>query len=182
MSMTRQNKETQVEALRESFSRATASVFLDFRGLTVPAITSLRERFREAGVQYRVVKNNLVWKALSGTPLDGNKELDPYLKGPTGIAWSFEDPSAAAKIVKKFRSEGEENEKLKVKCGLLESQVLSGERVESELATLPGKDELRARLLAQLQAPAQGLARQLLAAGQNFAYLLDARKRQLEEG
>ena len=60
--------------------------------------------------------------------------------------------------------------------------MLAAERVESELATMPGKDELRAMLLAQLQAPAQSLLRQLSAAGQNLSYLLDARKRQLEEG
>ena len=80
-------------------------------------------------------------------------------------------------MVKALRKGGEKAEKLNVKCGLLGDGVLAGERVETELATLPGKDEIRAMLLATLQAPAQSLVRQLSAAGQNFAYVLDARKR-----
>ena len=71
---------------------------------------------------------------------------------------------------------------LTIKCGVLENQVMAGERVESVLATLPGKDEVRAMLLAQLLAPAQKLVMQLQAPGQNLAFALDARKRQLEDG
>jgi large subunit ribosomal protein L10 len=73
-------------------------------------------------------------------------------------------------------------QKLTIKCGVLENQLMAAARVETELATLPGKDEVRAMLLAQLLAPAQKLVMQLSAPGQNLAFALDARKRQLENG
>jgi len=166
-----------VELVRERFSRAVSAVLLDFRGIDVLTISDLRNRFRDQGVEYRVVKNNLVKKALLGTSLEG--KLDEHLKGPTGIAWSFEDPSAAAKIVRDFRKE-DVGEKLGVKCGLLDETVMEGPRVETELASMPGKDEVRAMLLAQMMAPAQRLVQQLGAPAQNLAYALDAYRRQQE--
>jgi len=118
-------KQEQITILRDRFERASAAVFLGFRGLSVAKATELRNEFRKDDV----------------------------------VA-----------------------QKLTVKCGVLESQILSSERVENELATLPSKDELRAMLLATLLAPAQALVMQLMAPGQNLAFALDARKRQLEEG
>jgi len=171
-------KAKQVNAIRDSFDRMVAAVVVDYRGVNVENITALRAKFREKGVDYRVVKNTLVVKALEGTDLGKNEDLASHLKGMTAIAWSYEDPSAAAKIIKAFRKEGEEQEKLTVKCGLLDNEVLDGKRVESELAALPGKDEIRAMLLATLMAPAQTLVRQLTAPAQNFIYALDAKVRQ----
>jgi large subunit ribosomal protein L10 len=88
-------------------------------------------------------------------------------------------------VLKSFRKEFTDilqpkdgNEKLLVKCGLVEGQVLSAKRVETELASLPGKDEIRASLLAQLMAPMQKLVGQLNAPGQNLALVLDAKRRQ----
>lgn len=177
----REAKEAQVAEIREAFDRATAAVLLDFRGVDVESITALRSEFRKAGVDYKVVKNTLVKLAIK----DSNRDIEDFkshLKGPTGIAWSYEDPSVAAKIVKKFRKEnGEAGEKLTVKCGLLDAEVMPGDKVESVLATMPGKDELRATLLATLQAPAQNLVALLQAPAQNFVYLLDAKRRE-EEG
>lgn len=171
-------KAEEITKLKESFDRAIASVFVDYRGINVELITELRSRFRAKGVEYRVVKNTLVTRALAGSPLEGNEELAGHLTGMTGVAWSYEDPSAAAKIIKEFRKEGEEQEKLTVKCGVLDGEILDGKRVENELANLPGKDEVRAMLLAQLMAPAQSLVRQLTAPAQNFVYVLDAKMRQ----
>jgi large subunit ribosomal protein L10 len=172
-----EKKASEIERVRDSFTRSVAAVLLDFRGIDVPQITELRARFRAQGIEYRVVKNTLVVKALVGTPLEGNAELEKHLAGPTGIAWSFEDPSAAAKIIKAFRKEDEKNEKLEVKCGVLETTILPGKRVESELATLPGKDEIRAQLLATLLAPMQSLVRMLQAPAQNLVYAMDAKAR-----
>lgn len=178
MNPARAAKVEEVERVRKSFEGAVAAVLVDFRGINVELITELRARFREKGIEYRVVKNTLVSKALIGTPLEGNKALAKHLKGMTGIAWTYEDPSAAAKIIKAFRKEGDEQEKLVVKCGVLEGEVLDGARVENELAQLPGKDELRGMLLAQLMAPMQSLVRQLGAPAQNLVYALDAKVRQ----
>ena len=184
MSLTRQEKAAQATSIRESFENATATVLVDFRGVNVELITNLRARFREAGVEYKVVKNNVVRKALEGSDLADNDEFTANLVGPTAIAWSFEDPSVAAKVIKNFRKEFNDilqpkdgNEKLLVKCGLLEGQVLDATRVEKELATLPGKDEIRASLLAQLMAPMQNLVGQINAPAQNLALVLDAYRR-----
>jgi large subunit ribosomal protein L10 len=182
MPLNRAQKDQQISTVRERFAKATAAVFLDFRGVDVETITDLRARFRAAGVDYAVVKNNLVKKALADTKLADNAALAPHLKGPTGIAFSYEDPSLAAKLIKAFRKEGEDKEKLTIKCGVLDTEVFDGARVESELATLPGKDELRSMLLATLLAPMQNLVAQLAAPGQNLAFALDARRRQQEGG
>ena len=182
MPMNRESKQAQVEEVRARFDKMVAAVLLDFSGVDVETITDLRARFRKAGVEYKVVKNNLVRKALAGTDLESNDAFLAHLKGMTGIAWTYEDPSSAAKIVEAFRKEGDEQLKLTIKCGVLDGQVFDAEAVESQLAKLPGKDEVRSMLLAQLMAPAQKLVMQLNAPGQNMALVLEAYRRQQEEG
>lgn len=172
-------KQEQIDVIKDRFSRATSAVLLGFRGLSVAKTTELRNQFRQAGVDFHVVKNSLVKRAIRDTVLD-NDAFKQALSGETAIAWTFEDPSVAAKLVKEFRKDEVNAQKLTIKCGVLENQFMAGERVESELATLPGKDEVRAMLLAQLLAPAQKLVMQLSAPGQNLAYVLDARRRELE--
>jgi len=173
-------KQQQIDLIRDRFSRATSAVLLNFRGLSVLKTSELRNQFRKAGVDFRVVKNSLVKIAIKDTALD-TAEFRKILATETAIAWTYEDPSIAAKLVKEFRKDEANAQKLTIKCGILENKLMAGERVESELATLPGKDEVRAMLLAQFLAPAQRLVMQLAAPGQNLAYALDARRRQLEE-
>lgn len=178
-------KQAKIEAVgnvKTTLSKATSYVLLGFKGMTVMQVTDLRNRFRKAGVEYRVIKNTLFQQALKGTPLEGNKQFDAALAGETGVAFSFEDPSAAAKVVKEFRKEGEKNEKLQVKLAVLDASVIPGDKVESDLATMPGKDELRAMLLATLQAPMQNFVVQLQAPLQNLVYVLEARRQQLGGG
>jgi len=181
MSSTHALKQEQIDLIKDRFERATAAVLVDFRGLNVAKTTELRNLFRKVGVEYKVLKNTLIERAIEGTPLDDDK-FRSQLVGQTGIAWSFEDPAAAAKVLRDFRKDEAVAARLAIKCGVLENTVMEGPRVESELASMPGKDEVRAMLLAQLLAPAQSLVRQLSAPGQNLSYALDARKRQLEEG
>lgn len=173
--MERAQKEAQVGTIKDRFDRMVSAVLVDFKGLTVEQVTKLRDDFRSAGVEYRVCKNTLVKNAISGK--DWADTLSGSLIGMTGIAWSYEDPSAAAKVIKAFRKE-KANAKLTVKAGLIEGQILSAADVENTLATMPGKDELRAKLLATFQAPAQQFVAQLNAPVQNFVYLLAARKEQ----
>lgn len=175
-------KAEKVAEVKKSFDSATSIVLLGFKGLDVISVTELRSRFRKAGVVYKVVKNTLIQQAVKGTPLEGNAAFDGALAGETGVAFSFEDPSVAAKVVKAFRKEAEKNEKLQVKLGVLDAAVIAGDKVESDLAGLPGKDELRAQLLATLQAPMQNLVMLLNAPAQNLAYVLDAQQRKLEGG
>lgn len=171
--MERAEKEVQIGEVKQRFDRMASAVFLDFQGLNVATVTKLRDEFRKAGVEYRVVKNTLVRHAIKHHAWASR--LDDTLIGMTGIAWSYEDPSAAAKVVKAFRKE-KENEKLKIKAGLIEGQILNAEGVENQLATMPGKNELRATLLATMAAPLQQFLQQINAPAQNFVYLLKAKE------
>ncbi len=171
--MERAEKDTQIGEIKARFDKMTAAVFLEPKGMTVESATKLRAEFRKAGVEYKVVKNTLVKHAIKSKTY-GDK-LDKVLVGMTGIAWSYEDPSAAAKVVKAYRKE---DEKLTIKAGLIEGQVLDGKAVEDQLATMPGKDELRAKLLATFQAPLQQFVALLQAPAQNFVYVLSAKERE----
>jgi large subunit ribosomal protein L10 len=177
--MERSQKETLVGSIKARFDRMSSAVFLDFKGLNVEIVSKLRDEFRKSGVEYRVVKNTLVRHAIKHHAWA--KSLDQSLVGMTGVAWCYEDPSAAAKVVKEFRK-NKDHAKLLIKAGLIEGQVLSAEAVESQLATMPGKNELRAMLLATFQAPLQQFVQQLNAPAQNFVYLLKAKEDSAKEG
>jgi large subunit ribosomal protein L10 len=170
--MDRAQKNEQVKDIRSRFDRMSSAVFLDFTGMTVEEVTKLRDTFRAKGVEYKVVKNTLVEKALADQKYVA--DLGPILRGMTGIAWSFEEPSVAARVL---RDIGKENEKLKVKAGLLDGQVLSAKAVEEQLATLPNKDEMRARFLATLNAPAQRFVMLMNAPAREFVGVLAAKQR-----
>ncbi len=176
--MERSTKDTEIGRIKEKFSRMSSAVFLDYKGLNVAQVTKLRDEFRKSGVEYRVVKNTLVKHALKEHAW--SKNLAKTLTGMTGVAWSYEEPGAAAKVVKAFRKE-KENEKLGVKAGLVDGALIPGERVETDLASMPGKNELRATLLATLQAPLQKLLQQLGAPTQNFVYVLKAKEDKAEK-
>jgi large subunit ribosomal protein L10 len=171
--MERAVKATAIGDIKGRFDKMTSAVFLDFKGMTVEEVSKLRGEFRKSGVEYRVVKNTLVKQALKDKPW--SKLLTGTLRGMTGVAWSYEDPSAAAKVVKAFRKD---NEKLQIKGGLIEGQLLDGKAVEAQLATMPGKNELRAQLLATLQAPLQSFVALLQAPAQNLVYVLSAKERE----
>ena len=161
--MDRTAKSVQIGAINSKFEKMTSAVFLDFKGLPVSAVTALREQFRTAGVEYKVVKNTFVKQATKNAK--GSESLKKILVGMTGVAWTYDDPSAAAKAIK---------------GALIDGQVLDAKSVEDQLANMPGKDELRAMLLATMQAPLQQFVALLQAPAQNFAYLLDAKKREAE--
>lgn len=181
MNAARQAKSELIGLVKGKFDKSSSVVFLDYKGMTVEQATKLRSDFRKAGVEYKVVKNTLVKQAIKEAAY--GKKLDDVLFGMTGIAWSYEDPSAAAKVVKAFKKDaGDAGEKLKVKGGLIEGEVLDSKRVENELAVMPGKDELRATLLATLQAPLQQFVMLLNAPPQNFVYVLAAKERQANGG
>jgi large subunit ribosomal protein L10 len=172
--MERSAKDAQIGFIKSRFDKMTAAVFLDFKGMTVEHVTKMRAEFRKAGVEYKVCKNTLVKNALKDAPYKA--KLDDVLVGMTGIAWSYEDPSAAAKVVKAFRKDPA-GEKLQIKAGLIEGSFLDAHGVEEQLATMPGKNELRAMLLATLQAPLQSFVALLAAPSQNFVYVLSAKER-----
>ena len=167
----RPEKVQAVEEIKGHFAKGTAAVFLDFSGMTVAEVSNLRNQFRAQGVTYKVLKNSLVKRALGDAPAVA--KLSKALKGMTGVAFSGEEPGAAARVIKAFVKE---NEKLKVKAGLLDGQVLDAATVESQLANLPGKNEARAMLLATMMAPAQRFVMLLNTPAGNFVRLLNAKK------
>jgi large subunit ribosomal protein L10 len=172
----RKAKNAAIGDVRTKFDKATSTVFVNYKGMTVESATKLRASFRKAGVEYKVVKNTLVRHALKDT--NYGKKLDDVLTGMTGCAWSYEDPSAAAKVLKAFKKDEGDANKLEIKAGLIDGAVMDGKAVEDQLATMPGKDELRATLLATLQAPLQQFVMLLNAPAQNFVYVLSAKERQ----
>jgi len=167
----RAEKVQAVEEIKGHFARGTAAVFLDFSGMTVAEVSNLRNQFRQQGVTYKVLKNSLVKRALGDSP--ATAKLSKALKGMTGVAFSGEEPGAAARVIRAF---AKENDKLKVKAGLLDGQVLDATTVENQLANLPGKNEARAMLLATFMAPAQRFVMLLNTPAGNFVRLLNAKK------
>ena len=170
--MDRVAKEAKVTELKARLARTSSIVIADYRGLDVPTVTTLRDQFRKVQAEYKVYKNTLVKLAIKGTPMES---IGKYLEGTTAVLFSYESPSAAAKVATKF---AKDNEKFKVKAAFFDGTVMEGKQVES-LATMPGKDELRATLLATFMAPAQSLVATLVAGPMNFMYLLDAQQKKL---
>ena len=145
-------KRAQVEATRELIESCTAVVSTDYTGLSVQDMTELRRSLRGNGVGFRVVKNTLTHLAADAAGKPGMKEI---VEGPTGIAFSTDDPVAPAKALREFIRSGRST--MTIRGGLLGEQVLSASEVE-RLADVPSKDELIARLMGQLMAPVTSLA------------------------
>ena len=174
--MDREQKKAEVTAIQDRFGKMASAVVTDFRGLDVESMNALRREFGKVeGTEYKVVKNTLVKLAIKDQEYSEN--LSEHLVGPTAIVWSYEDPVAPAKVVTDFQKT---NEKFKIKCAVLDGEVLDEAGV-AKLSKMPGKDEIKSTLLATFLAPAQSFVRLISAAPTNFMYLLEARKRELGE-
>ncbi|HHW92757.1 MAG TPA: 50S ribosomal protein L10 [Firmicutes bacterium] len=171
--MARPEKEAMVAELKEKLDQARAAIITDYRGLNVAALTELRRRMREQGLEYKVVKNTLTRFAARELGLD---DLEPYLEGPTAIAFSYEDPVAPAKVIMGF---AKEHKQLGIKAGLLRGKVIRPEGVK-ELADLPPREILLAQVLGGLQAPIAGLANVLNGVPRSLVYALEAIRKQKE--
>ena len=168
--MDRVTKEAQVNELKDKLGRVTSIVLADYRGLDVPTVTGLRDEFRKVQCEYKVFKNTLVKLAIKGTKLEGMSQVP---RGPDGDDLLLREPIGAGQGGHQVRQGPGE---VRRQGRLLRGQVLDAKGVES-LATMPGKDELRAKLLATFMAPATDLVRTLSAGAQNFMYLLSAKER-----
>jgi large subunit ribosomal protein L10 len=171
--MDRQGKEQIIGEIKESFAGVVSIVFAENLGLNVPTVTSMRAEFTKAGCNYRVLKNTLVKIAVKGSKLE---PITRFLSGPTAVIWSNDSPSAPAKLALRF---AKEQQKFVVKGGFCDGQAFDKTGVD-QLATLPGKPELQASMLMTFIAAPTDFVRTLAAGAQNFVYLVDARKRQLE--
>jgi len=165
------DKAAAVADLKDSFLKAKASFFADYKGLTVEQVNELRKRLRAHNVTVKVVKNNLARLAVREAKLGENSEklLDTVV-GPTMVAFAYGDAAAAAKVVHKF---AEEVEVFGLKDSLLGNQRLSTAEV-AELSKLPSRPVLLARLLGQLNAPAQSFVGVLAAVPRSLVQVLAA--------
>lgn len=164
-------KEAIVESIRERLERATVCVLTDYRGLNVQEVTELRKRFREAGVEYKVLKNTLTRLAAQKAGIVG---LDRYLEGPLAVAFGYNDPVAPAKVIFAF---SKDHKNLEVKAGILQGKVIDAAGVKA-LADLPGREQLLAMVLRAVQSPLYGLVNVLQGNLRNLVYAVDAVRRQ----
>ena len=168
-------KQALVDDLHKEFGRSPHAILVDFRGLTVPAVTEFRRKVRQSGSRYRVVKNTLALRAVKDTPLEA---LGPKFDNTTGVAYTGTDPVALAKTLIDF---AKDNPALVVKGGLVSgTQMLDAEGVKA-LSTMPSLPELRSKLLGMLQAPASQLVRLLNTPASQMARVLKAHGEKLEE-
>lgn len=166
--MNRAQKQEQIDSLREEFGKSAHAIVVDFRGLTVPAVTEFRRKIRQSGSRYRVVKNSLALRAIKDTPLE---KLAAKFEGTSGVAYTGSDPVALAKVLVDF---AKDHPSLVVKAGLMAGdQLLDAEGVKA-LSSMPSLPELRARLLGLLSAPATRLVRLLNAPGTKLVRVLKA--------
>ena len=145
-------KQAIVEALTKRIGAATAGVLVDYKGITVAEDTALRRELREAGIEYSVVKNTLLRFAMDKCDFN---ELDHVLNGTTSLATTEGDPIAPIRIISEYAKKL--NGKFEVKGGFMEGKVLPMDEL-AEIAQLPGKDALYAKVLGTMLAPITSLA------------------------
>ena len=146
MAVTRAVKEEELQDLEAAFKSTDSAILVDYRGLKVPEVTELRRQIRGARGRYKVVKNTLARRALKGTSFE---PLTEHFVGTTAVAYSGEDPVALAKVLTTF---AKATPALQIKAGVVQGRAVKPAEV-TELATMPGKPELYAKLLFLLQAP-----------------------------
>jgi large subunit ribosomal protein L10 len=163
---TREQKQQNLEALTEQFQAATAAMLVGFTKMTVGKDQELRNRLREAGAQYSVVKNTLARKAAEGTPFEQAVE---HFKGVTAIALSTGDAVVLSKAVSKFAKENPEV--FTFKAGVVEGKVVALREVE-EIASLPPKEELISKIMFLINCQAQRIVTVLSAVPRNLAVVV----------
>ena len=159
--------------IKEKMEKAQGMVFYDYRGLTVAEVSDLRNKFREAGVEYKVMKNAMLKRAADMLDLS---ELDEHLVGPTAVAFGFDDPVAPAKALVEYTKKLKKTE---IKTGVLDGRVIGVNEIIS-LAELPSREQLLGMLAGTLNAPITGLARSLSGIICNLGYALNAVREQKE--
>jgi large subunit ribosomal protein L10 len=165
--MQRSEKETVVEEVIEVFQKAKSVFITNFEGLTVEKISVLRNKCHESAVEYRVVKNTLARMAAEKA---GWPDIGKYFKGPSAIAYSYQDPSAPARVIKNFFKD---NKKPTVKISLFEGIYYGPEKMD-EIAALPSRDQLIAQVMSGLNGPIQNLVGVFSGLLSKFVRTLDA--------
>jgi len=176
--MTRTEKGTQIEELKEKFSNSSFFYLTDSSTLTVEQVTELRGMLYEKGIEMKVVKNTLAKKALEAAAEEkGYAPLYDALKGPTAVLFT-ETANAPARVIEEFRKK---NEKPTIKAAYIDSSVYLGDDQLAILAALKSKEELVGEIISLLQSPAKNLISALKSGGSTISGLLKTLEQRVEE-
>ncbi len=168
--LTKEQKQQQVADLKDRFSRAKGLVLTDYKGLTVTEITELRDILRDAGIEYKVVKNTLARIAAEGTSVEVARD---QFKGPVVVAIGYDDPAAVAKNILEYAKKNKE--KFQVTCAVVDGTFCEPDKLKA-IADLPPRDVLLGMLAGTMQAPASKFARLLTATVVKLGYAFNALK------
>jgi large subunit ribosomal protein L10 len=166
--LNRENKQQLISELHEKLKNAKAVFLADFRGMNVTQATGLRNELRKASVEYKVVKNTLLELASRGTDKEA---LSSHYAGPTAIAFSYDDPVGAAKVL--TRCAKEQQATFKLKAAVLSGKAITVADIQA-LADLPSREVLLAKLLGTMNAPMTNFVGTLAAVPGSFVRVLDA--------
>jgi large subunit ribosomal protein L10 len=170
--LNRTEKEEVIGQLHEKMAKAKAAILAEPKGLDVATVTDLRKKFRDAKVDYKIVKNTLAQRAAKGTPVE---PLVEKFVGPTALIMSYDDVVAPAKILVDF---AKDRENFAIRSAVIEGKVIDVNGVKA-LAKMPGLQELRGTIAMMIAQPATKLARMIGTPGQQLAQVMNARKDQL---
>jgi len=174
MALTRNDKEQLLAEYEKGLATAPHAFLVGYQGITVPQDTALRAKVRQSGGEYVVVKNTLALRAIDSKALSA---LNEHFVGPTAVVWSAKDPVSLAKALTDF---AKDVPALQFKAGLVEGRAVAASQIK-EIAQLPSRDELIAKLLFLLQSPIVRFARVLAAVPQSFVMVLDQVRKKKEE-
>lgn len=152
----KKEKQIIIDEIKDKFDRAQSAVVIDYLGITVAEADAMRKKFREADVDYKVYKNTLIKRAIAGTDFEG---LNDVLSGSSALAFSYEDATAPARVLKKTI---DDYKKMAFKAGIVEGVLYDAAGIE-KIASIPSREELIAKFMGSMNAPIGKLVRTLAA-------------------